>query len=230
MKSKLFINNPTTSKEFSKDLRVVTGIKATPEFFAIFPKCLSRYAMARDSKAETETLEELRALSLLTQKEMSALLGLGGFILGNIAADDTVDDIMEDFKTIAAVEESKLPSLRPYIEVLLKISVSEFETQKITRSTQTSGLNVITAITHLLDLRPVVKNRLESGDEIEDYDPHIVNLVPVAILRLRLSDKKECVFQMTSYSLKLLQDELEAIKKELASATAFVGSEKIAEY
>lgn len=230
MKSKLFTNNPTVSKEFSKDLKVVTNIKSTPKLLEVFPRCLSRYVMARDSKSETESLEELRTLFLLSQKEMAALLNFGGFILTNSAVDDTVDNIMEDFKTMAAVEDSKLPKIRPYVEVLLKICVSEFEIQKITRSTQTSGLNVITGITHLLDLRAVVENRLETGDEIEDYDPNIVSLVPVAILRLHLSNKKEIVFQMTSYSLKLLHDEIEAIKKELASAIKFVGSEKVAEH
>jgi hypothetical protein len=158
---------------------------------------------------------------------MAAVINIGGFFLQGMAAEDSIDDIMFDIEKLAVVESDKLTYIRPFVEALLEEYKKKFKAESLAASTQSSGLKLIKGITHIVDLRPVVANRIALQDDISGYKPIVNTLVPVAILKLRLSDDDEFVFQMNGKTLKILQTELKAIEKELEETIAFVGMEKI---
>jgi len=158
---------------------------------------------------------------------MEAILRVGGFFLQKMEIEDSVDDIMADLSTKAAIDAKKLPRIRPFVKALLDECKNKFNAKKLARSTQSSGLKIIKGVTHIVDLRPVVSNRIELEEDIAEYKPVVNSLVPIAILALRLSGDDEFVFQMDNRTLKILQNELQAIEKELTEAIAFVGKDKV---
>lgn len=227
MKSKLFRNYGPPSKKFSEAMDVVSNLDITKEALEVLPKTISQYLLASDSKSESESLESLRKIWTLTPKQMEAVLGIGGYLLQRMEIEDSIDDIMADFDTLAIVGSEKLPKIRTFMELLIGEHKRTFNAKSLAISTQSSALKIIKGITHLIDLRPVVENRIETGEDVSKYKPSISTMVPVAILKLRLSGDDEFVFQMNLKTLRMLQNELKAIDNELEETIAFVGSEKI---
>ena len=227
MKSKLFRNYGPPSKKFSEDMDVVSNLDITKKALEILPETISQYLLASDTKSESESLESLRKIWPLPPKQMGAVLGVGVYLLQRMQIEDSIDDIMADLDTLAIVDSEKLTQMRPFLELLIEEYKRTFNAKSLVISTQSSALKIIKGITHLIDLRPVVDNRIELGEDISEYKPSVSTLVPVAILRIRLSGDDEFVFQMNLKTLKLLQNELKALDKELEETIAFVGNEKI---
>jgi len=227
MKSKIFRNHPAPSKSFSEDMDIIAKLKITEPILEVLPKSLSQYLLATDSKGESDALEDLRKIWSLTPEEMGAVIGVGGFFLQRMEKEDSIDDIMADLETLAVIESDELPKVRPFVEALLERYKSTFNDEILANDTQKAGINILKGITHIVDLRPVVSNRLELGADVSKYKPSVSTLVPVAILRLRLSGDDEFVFQMNCKTLRTLRDELKALDMELKETIAFVGSEKI---
>lgn len=227
MKSKLFTNNPTVSKKFADDLDIIADIKITDEILDILPRSIWQYLIAMDSKSESEALEVLRTKCSLPPKKMNAVLGIGAYLLKKMEIEDSIDDIMVDLGTLEVIDKKKLPHIRPFVEALLEEYKNTFNAERLAISTQSSGLKTVKSITHIVDFRPVVSNRIELGEDTTKYKPTISTLVPVAILKLRLSGDDDFVFQMNRKTLMILQNELKAIDKELEEAIAFVGKEKV---
>jgi hypothetical protein len=113
------------------------------------------------------------------------------------------------------------------VKALLDECKNRFDAEKLVAGTQSIALKVIKAISYSVDLRPVVSNRIDIGEDIAEYKPTVNNLVPIAILMLRLSGDDEFVFQMNLRTLKVLQKALQAIEKELTETVAFVGKDKV---
>lgn len=227
MRSKLFTNNPVIPKELSEDLGIVADAPITAEMLNILPRSTSEYILAIDSKSESKALDALRTKFTLPPKQMEAILRVGVYFLGKMEVEDSIDDIMADLSTLAVIDAKKLPQIRPVVKALLDECKNKFDAEKLAASTQSAGLKVIKGITYIVDLRPLVSNRLELGEDIAGYKPIVRKLVPVAILGLRLSGDDEFVFQMNCRTLKILQDALQAIEKELAETVAFVGQDKV---
>jgi hypothetical protein len=227
MKSRLFTNNPVVSKEFSDELGIVADTTITDEMLDILPSSLSEYILAMDSKSESKALDVLHTKFSLSPKPMEAILHVGGFFLQKMEIEDSIDDLMADLSTLAVIEVKKLPRIQPFVKALLDECKNKFNAKRLAVSTQSSGLKVIKGITHIVDFRPVVSNRLELGEDVTKYKPIVNSLVPVAILAFRLSGNDEFVFQMDNRTLKILQDILQAIEKELAETVAFVGKDKV---
>ena len=227
MRSKLFRNNRAPSKNFSEDMDVVSNLTITKQILEILPKTISKYLLATDPKSESEALETLRKAWSLPPKEMEAVLGVGGYLLQRMEPEDSTDDIMADLDTLSVIENKKLPMIQPLIEALLEEYKKTFSTESLAVSHQSSGLKVIKGITHIVDFRPVVSNRIGLGEDITGYKPKVDTLVPVSILRIRLSGDDDFVFQMDRKSLRILKNELKAIDEELEEAIAFIGKEKI---
>lgn len=227
MRSELFKNNPVVTKEFSEDLGIVADTKITDEMLDILTGSISEYLLAKDSKGESKALDVLHTKFSLSPKPMEAILRIGGFFLKKMEIEDSIDDIMADLSTLAVIDAKKLQQIQPFVKALLDECKNEFDAKKLAVSTQSSGLKVIKGITHIVDLRPVVSNRIELEEDISEYKPVVDSLVPIAILGLRLSGDDEFVFQMDRRTLKILQNELQAMEKELTEAIAFVGKDKV---
>jgi len=227
MKSKLFRNHGPPSKSFSEDMDIVSNLDITKQVLKVLPETISQYLLASDTKSESESLESLRKIWPLPPKQMGAVLGVGGYLLQRMEIEDSIDDIMADLDTLDIVDSEKMTQIRPFLELLIEEYKRTFNAKILAVSTQSSALKVIKGITHLIDLRPVVDNRIELGEDISEYKPSVSTLVPVAILKLRLSGDDEFVFQMNLKTLRILQNELKAIDMELVEAIAFVGNEKI---
>jgi len=158
---------------------------------------------------------------------MKAVLGIGSFFLQEMDKKDTISDIITDLKTLSAVDTEKLSNLEPFINSILVEFKTDFSNKRLAISTQKSGLKILKGITALVDLRPVVINSIETGEDVKSYKPIVESLVPVIILRLRLSDDDKFVFQMDRDTAEELKDILEAAQKELDEAIKFVGKEKL---
>lgn len=227
MKSKLFRNEGPPSKKFSEDMDIVLNLDITKQALKVLPGTISQYLLASDSKSESESLESLRKIWPLSPKQIGAVLGVGVYLLQRMEMEDSIDDIMDDLETLAIVDSEKLPQIRPFLELLIEEYESTFNAKSLAVGTQSSALKVIKSITHIIDLRPVVDNRNKLGEDLSEYKPSISTLVPVAILRIRLSGDDDFVFQMNLKTLRILQNELKAIDMELKETLAFVGNEKI---
>lgn len=227
MKSKLFTNNPTVSKEFADDLEIVADMEISDEILNILPRSLWQYLIAMDSKSESKALEMLRTQFPLSPKKMGAVLAIGMFLLKKMKIEDSIDDIMADLGTLEVIDKKKLPHIQLFVKALLEEYKNTFNAESLAVRTQLSGLKTVKGISHIVDFRSVVSNRIELGEDITKYKPTISTLVPVAILRLTLSGDDDFVFQMNRKTLMILQNELKAIDKELEEAIAFVGKEKV---
>jgi hypothetical protein len=227
MRSKLFTNNPVVSKEFPEDLGIVADTTITDEMLDILPSSISEYILAMDSKSESKALDMLRTKFTLPPKRMEVIIRVGVYLLQRMEVEDSIDDIMADLSTLAVIDAKKLPQIRPFVKALQDECKNKFDAEKLAASTQSAGLKVIKGITYIVDLRPLVSNRLELGEDIAEYKPIVRKLVPVAILGLRLSGGDEFVFQMNCRTLKILQDALQAMEKDLAETVAFVGKDKV---
>lgn len=215
------------SKEFSEHLDTIASIDFSGKRLDVLSKGISSWLLASESKTESEALDVLRKEWPLSPREMEAVLNIGTFFLNEMDERDTINDIMAKLKNLSAMPSEKLAKIQPFINALLVESKTGFANARLAISTQKSGLKIIKGITHLIDLRPVVSNSLELGDDVKSYKPVITSLVPVIILRLRLSDDDKFVFQMDRRTTKKLQDALAAAQKELDEAIKFVGNEKI---
>ena len=227
MKSKLFTNNPVVPKEFSEDLGIVADTPITNEMLDILPRSISEYLLAMDSKGESKALDMLRTKFTLPPKQMEGILHVGGYLLRRMEVEDSIQDIMADLSTLAVIDAKKLTQTRPFVKALLDECKNKFDAEKLAAGTQSVALKNIKAISYSVDLRPVVTNRIELGEDIAEYKPIVSNLVPVAILAFRLSGDDEFVFQMNCRTLKILQDALQAMEKDLAETVAFVGKDKV---
>ena len=227
MRSKLFTNSPVVSKDFSEDLGIVAGLDLEKEILDFFPRSISEYILATTAKAESEALGALREKWPLPPKEMEAILRVSQFFLRKMEVEDSLDDIMADIAILTLVDREELPRIKLLVEALLTEFKKTFAAEKLAVSTRNSGLKLIEGITHLVDLRPIVSNRIDLGDDADAYEPIVTALVPVAILRLRLTGDEDVVFQLSRRMLGILQNELKAIEKELHKSIRFVGEDKI---
>ncbi|MFA5239459.1 MAG: hypothetical protein WC476_07105 [Phycisphaerae bacterium] len=227
MKSKIFTNNPVVTKGFSDELEIVADTTITSEMLCILPRSISEYILAMDSKGESKALDMLRTKFPLSPKQMEAILSVGGYFLKRMEIEDSINDIMADLKTLAVIDEKKITRIQPFVKALLDECKNKFDVERLAASTQSIALKNIKAISYSVDLRPVVSNRLELGDDVAKYKPIVSNLVPVAILMIRLSGDDEFVFQMDCRTLKVLQNVLQATEKDLAETVAFVGKDKV---
>ncbi len=227
MRSKLFTNNPVVSKEFSDDLGIVADTPITDEMLNIIPRSISEYILSMDSKSESKALDMFRTKFTLTPKQMGAILSVGMYFLRRMEVEDSIEDIMADLSTLAVIDVKKLAQIPPFVKALLDECKNRFDAEKLAAGTQSIALKVIKAISYSVDLRPVVSNRIDIGEDIAEYKPTVNNLVPIAILMLRLSGDDEFVFQMNLRTLKVLQKALQAIEKELTETVAFVGKDKV---
>lgn len=226
MKTKLF-SGGLVSEEFSEHLDTIANVDFSGKRLDVLSKNISRWLLASESKTETEALETLRKEWSLSPKEMKAVFGIGSFFLQEMDEKDTISDIMADLKTVSAVDPKKLSKLEPFVNSLLVEIKTDFSNERIATSTQKSGLKILKAITHLVDLRTVVSNLIKSGEDVKKYKPIVKSLVPVIILRLRLSDDDIFIFQMDRNTAEKLKDTLEAAQKELDETIEFVGKDKI---
>lgn len=227
MKSKLFKRTPTLPKEFSEDFDILASLNITEEILELIPKSLTNYTLAPESRTESEALDALRKKWVLKPEQMNAVLRVGGFFLKSMDIEDSLEDIMVDLETLVVIDKKKLSKIRPFLEALFKEFKDTFAIDSLVEGTQQVAIKNITGISHVVDIRSVITNRLHLGDSIENYDPQISKFVPVAILRLRLSGDDEAIFQMDGYTLKVLQDELKAIEKELEKTITLIGNDKI---
>jgi hypothetical protein len=228
MKSKLFRDNPTPTKSFSDDLTVLAKLDISDEILEILPKSISQYILATDAKDEDKALEELRAKWKLPLQKLHAVLHAGGYFLRNMDIEDSTDDILDDLKTLVVIESEKLPKLRPFIDALRNEFQKTFADDILAFSSQRAGVKNITGITYVADLRAVTPGPSDiMAEDMDKYTPKMSCLVPVAILRLRLSDDEQVVFQMNRKTLKVLQNALKSVEKELDQAIAFVGKDKV---
>jgi len=226
MKSKLF-NDGTPSKAFAEHLNIVGGLNIDGQTASLISDKLCEWTLATDPKSETSIVEDLTQKVPMTPEQTEALTGIGAFLLREMDESDSADNIMQDLERFGVAESAKLDRLRPLIEALLGKVKGRFAERIRADRTARAGIKTIKGITHLVDLRLVLKGRFEGGS-IEDYKPRISTLTPVGILRLRLSGDNECIFQVDRSTLRVLQDELRAMQKELDEATSFVGPEKFA--
>jgi hypothetical protein len=226
MKTKLF-SGGLVSEEFSEHLDTIANVDFSGKRLDVLSKNISRWLLASESKTETEAIETLREEWSLSPIEMKAVFGIGSFFLQEMDEKDTISDIMADLKTVSAVDPKKLSKLEPFINSLLVEIKTDFPSERIAISTQKSGLKILKGITHLVDLRTVVSNLIKSGEDVKKYKPIVKSLVPVIILRLRLSDDDIFIFQMDRNTAEKLKDTLEAAQKELDETIEFVGKDKI---
>lgn len=227
MKSKLFSDNPTPAKSLSDDLSALSELDINDDVLEILPKSISQYLLSIESKDEEQALKDLRAKWPLPLEKLHVVLHAGGYFLRNMGEDDSTDDIMEDLETLAVVEKEKLPKLRPFVDALRKEFQQTFADDILAISSQRAGIKNITAISYMVDLRAVMRSPADIGEDVSKYTPTLSCLVPIAILRLRLSDDEKIVFQMNRKSLKFLQNALKAMEKELDQVIAFVGKDKV---
>ena len=227
MRSKLFTNNPTVSKEFSDDFEIVADTPMTEEMLNILPRSMSEYILAIDSKSESKALDTLRTKFTLTPKQMGAILSVCMYFLRRMEVEDSIEDIMADLRTLAVIDSKKLVDVQPLLKALLNECKNKFDADKLATGTQSIALKVIKAISYTVDLRPVVNNRADPGEDIAKYKPTMNSLVPIAILMVRLSGDDEFAFQMNLQTLKILQDALQSLEKELAETIEFVGKDKV---
>jgi len=227
MKSKTFTNNPVVTKGFSDDLEIVADITITNEMLDILTRSISEYILAIDSKGESKALDMLRIKFPLSPKQMEAILSVGGYFLRKMEVEDSIDDIMADLRTLAVIDKEKFARIQPFVKALLDECKNKFDAERLAKSTQSIVLKNVKGISYSVDLRPVVSNRIGVEDDIAEYKPTVNKLVPIALLMLRLSGDDEFVFQMNIRTLKILQNTLQAIEKELTEAVAFVGKDKV---
>lgn len=226
MKSKLFSGSAVTN-EFAKDLETVASLDTAGRSMDVLVKAISQWVMASEPKDESEALETLRQEWPLAPRQMEAVLGVGAFFMRELDEKDSIDDIMADLASLDVVAPDRLDNLRSFVNSMLAECEAGFGATRLAARTQQSGLRTVKGITCLVDLRPVITNSFESGDDVRDYKPIVESLVPVIILRIRLSDREQCVFQMDERTVQTLQDVLVSTQKELAAAAEFVGSERI---
>ena len=228
MKSKLFSDNPTPKKSLSDDLTVLAELDIKDEVLKILPKSISKYVLAVESKGEDEALKDLRLKWPVPLQKLIAVLHVGGYFLRNMGLEDSTDDIMADLEALAVVKREKLPKLRLFVDALQKEFQKTFSADRLALNTEMAGIKYITAISYASELRAVAPGPRDiMTEDIDKYIPTVSCLVPVVILRLRLSDDEKVVFQMNRKTLKILQNALKAVEKELDQAIAFVGKDKV---
>ncbi len=220
MKSKLFKKNSVLGNEFEEDISKILNIDLSG-ILTIFPGALRSYLVAQDSKTETIAIEGLREKLKVTLAEFNSLINIGGFFYKRIDRDDSIDDIMDDLESIISIEAEKKSRLRDFITAVNKEAMS-FELERLSNSTQRVGIERIKAIAHAIDLRAVISNSPDINDNIKDYQPDVATLVPVSILKIRLSNDKTFMFQMDEFAFNILKDELLQIEKEMAEVLAYI--------
>jgi hypothetical protein len=229
MKSKL-LSRGVPSKQFAEDINAVANLTFSPASLGTIAKSVSEYILAPESRGEVKALETLRQECPLSPAEMEAVLGVGAFLLHGFDEKDSIDDIMADIETLGLIDPSKFSNMRAFFVAFLAEFKDRFAAANLAKSAQRSGLNIIRGVTHLVDLRAVVENPWELDQDVGRYKPSVKRLVPVAIVKMRLSGDEEFVFQMDHRTLAVLQNELRAIEKELDQTIAFVGKDKVTQF
>lgn len=228
MKSELFSDNPTPKKSFSEDMTVLADLDINNEVLEILPKSISQYYLAAEAKGEDKALKDLRAKWPLPFQKLMAVIRAGGYFLRNMGTEDSTDDIMGDLGALAIVNSEKLPKLRIFVDALRNEFQKTFAADRLALNTEMAGIKHIIAISYASELRAVAPGPRDiMTEDMDKYSPTVSCLVPVVILRLRLSDDDKVVFQMNRKTLKILQNALKAVEKELDQAIAFVGKDKV---
>lgn len=228
MKSKLFSDDPTPKKTFSDNLVVLAELDINDKVLKILPKSISKYALAAGSKDEDDALKDLRIKWPIPLQKLVAVLHVGEYFLRNMDIEDSTDDIMADLESLAIVKSEKLPKLRIFVDALRKEFQKTFAADRLAFSTEMAGIKRLIAISYAAELRAVAQGPRDiMTEDIDKYSPTVSCLIPIAILRLRLSDDKKVTFQMNRKTLKILQNALKALEKELDQAVAFVGKDKV---
>lgn len=228
MKSKLFSEDPTPSKSFSDNLNVLAELDIKDEILEILPKVISEYTLALDAEAIDDALKDFRLKWPLPLEKLTSVLKVGEYFLQNMSPDDSTDDIVADLEVLSIVKSEKLPKVRRFIDVLQKEFQETFAADRLALNTEMSVLKRISAISYAAELRAVAQGPGNlTTEDMDKYTPTVKCLVPIAILNLRLTGDEKVVFQMNYKTLKILQNALKVVEKELDQAVAFVGKDKV---
>lgn len=228
MKSKLFSDDPMPKESFSRNLTVLAELDIDDAVLEILPNNISKYALAVESKGMDEALKDLRIKWPIPFQKLKAVLDAGEYFLRNMEREDSTDDIMADLETLAIVNSDKLPRLRLFVDALQKEFQKTFAADHLAFSAEMSGVKRLAAISYATELRAVAEGPEDiTTEHVDKYSPMVSCLIPITILRLRLTDDEKVVFQMNRKTLKTLQNALKAAEKDLEQAVAFVGKDKV---
>lgn len=230
MRSRLFKKKIwLTSDKFKSDLSRLLNFSDDINIYKELPAVT---ADVHFSNTDFEADEIFSAAALRLGVDESKLRAnfqiIGSFVTefspNGAANGDSTDALLDDIKESKIVETKDLPKLETLLDAAREVAIVRYYKTQKRKEYETSGLPTLIGISGTVNLRAIFENPYKLGMLITEYSPKCEDLVPVAIMNLRLDlddTPKNIFFQMTPSGIQLMKNQLEALEKQMEAANNF---------
>jgi len=224
MKSVLFSRfDPTSSKSFEEDLKILLNM--SKEQRSLFLEHYHKIRLTQSETEERQTIRKLAKKAELADFDIKSALNVFDFflrvILGTLDDEEFIEDTPElwalDLISKGLLTESEKPTFVESLEYLQDKIVPTIGPTIRARSYSAGVLPVLVGLTTTVELRAVQKQEYTQGQKADDYIPQIVDLVPVASIRIEVNKgtPKDFFFQVDEGDVNHLNNSFKALKKEI---------------
>ena len=228
VKSRLFHDNPTISKELGEHLKLIAGAEIDEEIQKQLAGAVAGYYLAPNAIEESKALEGIRSSWTKDAETLRVCIGIGGFLLRELDEFDKAADIQSDLQTLGFLEKDEVDKIASFLTAIVSVFQESILRERRDIATQQFGIKTLSGMGYKADLRVVISNPHEKWNETKieqegyKYAPKVSNLVPVGIIHLLFPDDENVVFQLDYRTLDILQRKLTELRAELDVAIAFV--------
>lgn len=136
---------------------------------------------------------------------------------GEAVKTDSPQALIEDLVGLGLISEGEKAKFLKMVTLLKTEIAPIYEKQQRLQSHAAGVLPSWKGIGATVELRAVLGSNYKMGDDVENYKPACVDIVPVASISLRVDqgEPERFYFQLTEHELKDLIDNLKATLKDL---------------
>lgn len=230
MKSHLFtdfIPESDGGRLFNNHLQLLLTLD--PKYHKDIVEDCIKYAAAKIAKEEKEITEVLSQKVNIDINTLVSLFDVTSFFLRGLTNEqkrDQADDIFDDAKTLGYLADKHAESnFRAFLRTLVK-KAPEYEEMADERAFESGVVPGLRSLGSTVEMRAIQKDIHRFGVDVNDYAPQIVGVVPVASIRIRLTDDTKVHFQVSPKELELLIDSFRASHKDLKALVEYVSKRK----
>ena len=223
MKTVLFSKNVPDKDALKRDIEKLLQFEI--EKALKLPSVIVEYHAAETAKEENNVLKKATENLACIEADIKDRFSIINFFLSKLTPDeesyaDSPQDIVNDLVELEILDADKKTQLKKVLAEIKKVAETYYYDTQLTREYSRGCFPTLKSFTSTVDYRAVFQQTFKH-ENIEEYIPKFLKMIPVASIRLRFSEDSNLdavSFQLTPPHLDWLIDNLLALKKEISES------------
>lgn len=212
--------------DFRKDLGRLQELSR--EHLATLVQAYIDYMLADKTEEEDEIAAEAAAdLAIDDMERLNSLFRVTEFLRRGLEpVEASAEELSADLRELGVADEAAQADLEWFLGELQRAYRSRAASTNLRRVAQRKVIPRLAGISTVADMRAVFGNEHTFGEPSADYEPSILEVAPLVVMRIRVSgvdEDREFCLQVDESELQNMIDALIAAAKELEALRAFCG-------